>query len=76
MLSPRQTQVCERLTQGLPDKKIAKQLRISEETVNFHLRRIFGKFNVHKRSEAALLYVKVKTDQLTFDDLTRTEPRR
>jgi DNA-binding NarL/FixJ family response regulator len=76
MLSPRQTQVCEGLASGLPDKAIAQKLRISEETVNFHLRRVFEKFRVHKRSEAAIVYLKVKSDQLIFDQLTRSARRQ
>lgn len=54
---------------GFADKKIAEDLRISEETVNFHIRKVFQKFGVHNRVEAAILYLKVKGKQLTLDEL-------
>jgi DNA-binding NarL/FixJ family response regulator len=36
-LSTRQAQVVERVARGLPDKQIAAELRISIDTVRFHI---------------------------------------
>jgi DNA-binding CsgD family transcriptional regulator len=56
MLSRRQNQVCERLLQGKTDKEIAQELAISEETVAYHLRRVYTKFGVTSRAEAKLIF--------------------
>lgn len=37
-LTTRQAQVVERVARGLPDKRIAHELGISVETVDFHIR--------------------------------------
>jgi DNA-binding CsgD family transcriptional regulator len=60
MLSPREEQVCERLKEGLRDREIARDLGVSEHTVNAHLRKIFEKFGVHSRTAAALIYLRSK----------------
>jgi LuxR family maltose regulon positive regulatory protein len=52
-LSPREMDVLELLAQGCTDKKIADTLVIACETVHKHLKNIYGKLDVHNRSEAA-----------------------
>ncbi len=52
--SRRQYQVLELLLQGKSNKQIALELGISESTVEFHLRNIYGKLQVRSRTEAIL----------------------
>lgn len=54
LLTGRELQIATLVAQGLPNKKIAKKLHISEWTVATHLRRIFAKLNVDSR--AAMVY--------------------
>ncbi|MGE5122989.1 MAG: LuxR C-terminal-related transcriptional regulator, partial [Acidobacteriaceae bacterium] len=51
-LSVREMDVLRLLAQGFPDKKIAESLVIARETVHKHLKNIYGKLDVHSRSEA------------------------
>jgi DNA-binding CsgD family transcriptional regulator len=53
-LSKRQQQVVELLLQGKSNRQIASKLGISESTVEFHLRNIYGKLQVNSRTEAIL----------------------
>ena len=49
-LTPRERQLIPLLAEGLPDKQIAKALRLSVRTVEGHLARIRGKMGLHSRS--------------------------
>jgi LuxR family maltose regulon positive regulatory protein len=40
------------LSQGYPDKQIAETLVIARETVHKHLKNIYGKLGVHRRTAA------------------------
>lgn len=51
-LSERETKVLSLLAQALPNKKIARTLGISPETVKWHLKNIYGKLGVSSRDEA------------------------
>jgi LuxR family maltose regulon positive regulatory protein len=51
-LSQREMDVLRLLAQGLTDKKIAESLVIARETVHKHLKNMYGKLNVHNRTEA------------------------
>ncbi|HEX9091145.1 MAG TPA: LuxR C-terminal-related transcriptional regulator, partial [Anaerolineales bacterium] len=51
-LSEREMDVLRLLAQGCSDKKIAENLVIARETVHKHLKNIYGKMDVHSRSEA------------------------
>jgi LuxR family maltose regulon positive regulatory protein len=51
-LSEREMDVLRLLAQGCADKKIAESLVIARETVHKHLKNIYGKLEVHSRSEA------------------------
>lgn len=55
-LSPRQAQICGYLTRGASDKQIAACLGISEDTVGFHLRKLFRKFETHSRTALAVKF--------------------
>lgn len=54
LLTARELQIATLVAQGLPNKKVAKKLHISEWTVATHLRRIFAKLHVDSR--AAMVY--------------------
>ena len=54
--SRRQLRVIELVAQGLKNKDIAKELRISEYVVRNHLQKIYDKVGVSNRVELALWY--------------------
>ncbi|MGB0388119.1 MAG: response regulator transcription factor [Ardenticatenaceae bacterium] len=51
-LTPRESQVLALLAQGLPNKLIARELRISTHTVKFHISSIFTKLGATSRTDA------------------------
>ncbi len=51
-LSVREMDVLKLLALGYADKKIAESLVIARETVHKHLKNIYGKLDVHSRTEA------------------------
>ncbi|MEO0458408.1 MAG: response regulator transcription factor [Cyanobacteria bacterium P01_A01_bin.114] len=51
-LTPREIEVLGQLAQGLSNKAIAKQLKISEHTVKFHISAVLSKLNATSRTEA------------------------
>jgi len=55
VLSVREREVCDLLTQGLSNREIAATLWISEATVKVHVRRILSKLGVRTRTEAAVI---------------------
>jgi two-component system nitrate/nitrite response regulator NarL len=50
-LSPREQEIVRLVSNGHPNKTIARKLAISQHTVNTHLRRIFDKLGVNSRAE-------------------------
>jgi len=50
-LTKRELEVLRRLAQGYRNQRIAEELCISEPTVRFHLRNIYGKTGLHSRTE-------------------------
>jgi len=62
-LTPREFEVLTWLVQGIGNKQIARQLGIEEQTVRNHLRPIYQKFRVAKRTE---LLVKVFERGIVF----------
>ena len=58
-LTPRELEVLQLLSQGLPNKLIAQRLRISEHTAKFHVNAILGKLGVQSRSEAIVQAVRL-----------------
>lgn len=52
LLGERQMQVLELLAQGQPDKQIARQLGITEDTVAYHVKAIFSALGVSTRAQA------------------------
>jgi DNA-binding NarL/FixJ family response regulator len=53
-LSPRETDVLRLVARGLPNKRIARELEISEKTVKAHLTHVFQQIDVTDRTQAAL----------------------
>ena len=51
-LTERERQVLQLTAQGLPNKQIANELEISENTVKFHLSSLYAKLGVTSRTEA------------------------
>lgn len=63
-LSHRQAQVVERVARGLPDKRIAAELGISPETVDFHIRQAAARIpgNDPPRRKFTLFFFGIETD--------------
>lgn len=53
-LSERELEVLQWLASGAPNREIGRRLYITENTVKRHVYNIFGKLNVHNRTQAAL----------------------
>lgn len=54
-LTPRQLEVLDLLSQGLPNKTIGRHLGLSENTVRGHVQAVLGVLEVSSRSEAAFV---------------------
>ncbi|MCS6849237.1 MAG: response regulator transcription factor [Anaerolineae bacterium] len=52
LLTPREVEVLEWVSRGLPSKMIAHELGVSESTIKFHLSSIYAKLGVASRTEA------------------------
>ena len=57
-LTAREVELLGFLGQGLPNKAIAEQLGVSENTVKYHIKNILQKLNFNNRSEAAAYAVR------------------
>lgn len=57
-LTEREHEILRLLAKGFSGKDIAGHLTISEPTIRFHLRNIYGKLHVHSRTEAVVKYLK------------------
>lgn len=55
LLTPRESEIARLISQGISNKRIARQLAIAEQTVKGHLTTIFRKFGVVDRTKLALL---------------------
>jgi DNA-binding NarL/FixJ family response regulator len=56
-LSSRELEILQMIVRGLSNRQIASHLGISEGTVKWHLNAIFGRMDVHGRTQAALAAV-------------------
>ena len=54
-LTERETAILSALSRGLSNEAIAKELWVAEQTVKFHLTKIYRKLGVANRTEAARL---------------------
>ncbi len=57
-LTHREEQALRFLVHGMSNKEIARELKISSETIKEHLQHIFRKIGVHNRTEAAVWAVR------------------
>jgi DNA-binding NarL/FixJ family response regulator len=57
-LSPREQEILERLVKGFLYKEIAADLKISFDTVQWHIRNVYEKLHVRSRSEAIAKYLR------------------
>ncbi|MCW8109274.1 helix-turn-helix transcriptional regulator [Alteromonas ponticola] len=55
-LSKRELQVAHKIMEGLPNKRIASQLYISERTVKFHCANIYRKLEIRDRAALMAAY--------------------
>ena len=51
-LTPREVEIINKIAEGLPNKEIARQLFIEEQTVKNHVHNILDKLQLHNRLEA------------------------
>ena len=51
-LTPRETEILRAVAEGMPNKQIARQLWLSEQTVKYHLTNLYRKLGVTSRTEA------------------------
>jgi DNA-binding CsgD family transcriptional regulator len=58
MLSPARRQVLEMLLDGFPEKRVARIMRVTQETVHSHVKAIYRACGVHSRAELLALFVK------------------
>ena len=61
VLTEREQQVVELVSEGLTNKEIARRLEISPATVKVHVERLIGKLGVADRTQAAVLAVQLKS---------------
>lgn len=61
ILTPREKEVFQLLTQGLSNKLIARELNIVDSTVKVHVKNILKKLNLKSRVELAVWYLQGKT---------------
>ncbi len=55
-LSPREAEVMDSISRGLPNADIAAQLKVQQKTVKNHVNRIFTKLGARNRVEAVLIW--------------------
>jgi len=59
-LRPREIQVLQQVAAGRRNRDVAADLRISENTVKFHVASIYRKLGVHSRAEATAFYLSLE----------------
>ncbi|MEO6713767.1 MAG: response regulator transcription factor [Mycobacteriales bacterium] len=58
-LNPRETQLLELLSDGLPVSAIARRMFISDSTVKSHMSKLYGKLGANNRSQALMAAVRL-----------------
>jgi len=56
----RENEILALVAEGLTNAQIARRLRVSDNTVKFHLQNLYLKLGVRNRTEAAALYLRTK----------------
>jgi len=76
-LTPQQTAVLRCITQGMPDKLIARRLQISDTTVKVHVKAILREIGVQNRTQAAVWavvhYSELQASKHDFEELESLE---
>lgn len=62
ILTPRELEVLQGLSRGLPYKQIASELGISLSTVRTYIQRIYEKLHVHSQTEAVMKFARKQFD--------------
>ena len=62
-LSPQEQRVLALVAEGLTNKEIAAELKLSEKTVKNYLSNLFDKLQISRRSQAAAFYTQIRADQ-------------
>jgi len=57
LLSPREAQVMDLMTEGMTNQQIAGHLCVTVHAVKFHLASIYRKLDVSNRTEAAVAFL-------------------
>jgi NarL family two-component system response regulator LiaR len=57
-LTPREHEVLELIGRGFPNKRIARELGVSEKTVKTHVGHVLAKLGVTDRTQAAVVAVR------------------
>ena len=55
LLSVREREILEQLSQGQSNKEIARRFELTENTVKFHLKSIYKKLSVNSRAQAVIV---------------------
>jgi DNA-binding CsgD family transcriptional regulator len=58
VLTPQELQVALHVAEGMPNREVAARLFLSVKTVEFHLRNVFQKLGINRRTELAILVAK------------------
>ena len=61
-LTPRELEVLEMISSGLTNAEAAKRLDLSVHGIKFHLTEIYRRLGVTNRTEAAVSYLRLKSD--------------
>lgn len=69
-LTAREREILGMFAAGLPNKVVARELSISEQTVSVHARNMFRKLGVASRVQAVLLYLS-QSQMLTSPSTTK-----
>jgi DNA-binding NarL/FixJ family response regulator len=56
----RENEILVLVAEGLTNSQIARRLRVSDNTVKFHLQNLYLKLGVRNRTEAAALYLRTR----------------
>ncbi len=65
-LTPRQQEIASRVLWGMPNKRIASELDLTEQTVKDHINAIFRKLGIHHRAELAARMLPLAFDNLNY----------
>ena len=72
-LTPQQVRVLMMLSEGLLNKQIAYELKVSEATIKAHVSAILQKLNVESRTQAVIVAARIAGHQWRRDDAGPTQ---